>query len=805
MDMITLTIDGKRVTSEKGKTILAAAREAGIEIPTLCAHEHLLPIGSCRLCLVEVEGYSEPMTACTTPALDGIVVTTVSEKLFRMRREFLQLILVSHPLDCPQCDKGGECRLQDLVHQHGIERAEYEATRQDAKEVYATPLIRYWELRCVLCGRCYHACREISGRCAIDIVGQGFASRIAAVESGDCISCGECLSLCPVGALTENVSPIKTRPWQSQRTDTTCPHCGFGCRLTLEVIDGGFIAKVASGGSQAPNEGSLCVRGRFGYDFHNHAARLAGPYQPAGGGKKPLAWDAAAKIAAEQLGRLTAEGKGIGFLISARATSEEIYLLSRIAGLLPGARLASAAFPHTGKAAAALEQSGIAFGAGEGRLSECDVIMVAGADLLINNHLLANQVRQAALAKGARVIVVDPLPASLARIADAHLRPLPGRDSQVFDSLSRRILKAGTCDRAAQRLAGFDDWKQFLLSDAGLDKGAKDDAEEAMLEKAGRLLDAAHQVAVIFGSGISGCEESLRSLLNFCLLKGVPDRGSLIPTALQGNARGALALLDGMTAPEDLVLAPDVAGLVVYEEDPFHFLPESQVKQALAEKSFVLVCDTLPTGIMDFAHVVVPTPSFAEKTGTMISGDGTQRQVNKACAGGEGGLDFLRAVLSRLGGKAYTSQEEVAADLQKELAMKRGGTESAAASATGKGRFLLPGASAAKSGQTRPWRLIFRDLFANHHLAGKEIYGLGCAQVMKDRLCLSPEDAARLQVAEGDEVRVESDGGAVTAAVSVKAGIRPGVLECVPFRRRGEMLSLLSQPAKVVDVSVRKA
>ncbi len=805
--MIRLTIDGKEVATEAGKTILEAAREAGIYIPTLCYHEHLLPIGSCRLCVVEAEGYDKPMAACTTPAVEGISVRTQSELLFRMRQDFLKLILACHPLDCPQCDKGGECRLQELVCEHKIEKAEYDAFREDKKGAYATPLIRYWELRCVVCGRCIHACREISGRAAIDVAGSGFEARIAATDLSDCISCGECLSLCPVGALTETLSPVKSRVWQSERTDTTCPHCGFGCRLTLNVINGNFISKVLSEGEAPPNNASLCVRGRFGYDFTNHAGRLTDACLMVSGEKKMLKREDALQAAAENLARLRDEGKGVGFIASPRVTNEEIFLLSQIAGLFKKARVASSAFYHTGKVAAAFRKMEIGFTGTYDKLLECDLIIVAGADLLANNHLLANKVREAVKSKGARVIVIDPLPASLARIADAHLHVAPGQDALLFNAFSRRLLTDGRYMKDAEGLEGFSELKSALLqSDAALSPTPGGVAVESM-EKACELITNTDNIAVIFGSGISGRKESLAALLNFCLLKGLPGQGAIIPTALQANALGAVSIVDDLASPDEVLLDDDISGIFIYEEDPFHFLNQEMVQDALAKKEFVAVCDILPAEVMDFAHLTIPSSTFAEKDGTVISGDGTLRTVKKACDGAPGGPEFLRELLHRLGGKLYTHQAEITGELKDSLITTGNDGKEKLAVRGGRGKFWLkpPSAAPATAATTRPYRLILRDIFMNHHLAGREVYGQGVARLQKDVLYISPEDAAAINLADGDNLCIESDSGAATRPATIKAGIKQGVLECLLFRKRREVLALSLRPAKMIEVAIKKA
>ena len=328
--MVNLTIDEREVAVEEGATILNAAAAAGIRIPTLCYHKRLNPIGSCRICVVEIEGFANPMTACTTPVAEGIRVRTKSERLHGIRKENLKLILVNHPLECPVCDKGGECDLQNLVYEFGIENAEYRADKIERCTDYSTPLIRHWPDRCIMCLRCITACQEIKALGVLGVAGNGFSAQVSPVHKEKCTSCGECLRLCPTGALTENLSRYKGRAWMVNRVKTTCTYCGCGCQLELNAANNRIIC-VTTRDEEGTNKGSLCVKGRFGYEFIGSEDRLKKPLIKRDGEFREADWDEALGLVAERLGAITASNgpDAIAGLASARCTNEENYLLQK--------------------------------------------------------------------------------------------------------------------------------------------------------------------------------------------------------------------------------------------------------------------------------------------------------------------------------------------------------------------------------------------------------------------------------------------------------------------------------------------
>ena len=812
--MIRLKINGRSIETEEGKTILQAARQHGIYIPTLCFHENLLPIGSCRLCIVEVEGYANPVTSCTTMAVDGSSVRTHSDRLFKMRQDYLKLLLIHHPLDCPICDAGGECDLQDRVFEHQIEKVDLRASREGKKiGYYSTPLIRYVEDRCVLCLRCVHACREISGRGVLDLVEHGIEAKMSPVNGTDCISCGECLNVCPVGSLTENLSPIKSRFWRTDRTRTTCPHCGFGCSFDLDVFEKRYVTDVITSVENLPNKGSLCVLGRFGYDFVNHEAKLKEASFRSDGTQRCCDLDQAVQIAAENLGKLDAAGKGIGFIVSPRVTNEEMGLIGEISGRFKKSVVASPAASHTGKVFSLFKEMGIPLSYDYEDVKKCDLVVVAGANLLANNHLLANKVREAFKLSGCRVIVVDPTPTALTRIADVHLGVKPGQDALLYNTLCQRLIEENRYAPDAGLLAGFAGLTASIERWKTQSAGTGVDLPAARLEKAYRLIKDAHSVAVILGSGVTSSVDSLASLVNLALLKGFPKKGAIMPVACESNAMGAASILVNSASPLDVIRDSGIKGLVIFGDDPFHYLNEDQVREGLANKEFVLVVDALPTRAMEFAHLTVPLGTFAEKDGTFVAEDGYVRTLNRAMDASPYAFTFLNGLLAELGGASYGNVEEVFAKL-----MERGLFESADGGrkrVAGSGSspcFYAEITSPAHNGASG-FKLVLRNLFVSHHVMDLDVYAKGIAKavintgypISEGKLFVSPEDIKALGLSAGDEVVIESASGSMKHIVSIKEGLRKGVLEYSSLKDRQNALKLTADAAKVIDVTMKKA
>jgi predicted molibdopterin-dependent oxidoreductase YjgC len=336
MDTVRLVIDGKEVTTAAGNTILMAASQAKIHIPTLCYHPRLPVSGACRVCVVEVEGRPALVASCAMPVAEGMVVHTKTERVLRARRLVVDLLLASGDHNCLLCQSNGSCELQDLAYELGIESFRFPVDSPGYPKDTSNAMIERDLNKCILCGRCVRACNEVQVNEVIDFGYRGGKAKIVTAwdlpyGESECVFCGECVSVCPTGALTERQAKFKARPWKLQKVRTTCAYCGVGCQLELNVAEGQVVKVTSDYRYGPPNFGSLCVKGRFGYDFIHHPERLKTPLVREKDSFREASWDEALELVAKKFSEIRSRygADALAGLTSAKCTNEENYLFQK--------------------------------------------------------------------------------------------------------------------------------------------------------------------------------------------------------------------------------------------------------------------------------------------------------------------------------------------------------------------------------------------------------------------------------------------------------------------------------------------
>jgi formate dehydrogenase major subunit len=673
--MIRLTIDGKEILTAEKSTILEAAGSAGIRIPTLCFHEKMNPIGSCRMCVVEVEGYLEPMTACDTRVIEGITVTTQSERLHRMRQETLKLLLANHPLDCPICEKAGECKLQDLVYEFGVSQVDYRLPPvKQPIAPYGTPMLQYWHSRCILCLRCVSACRELTGAHAIDLA-KGENGPIISVNPGKCVSCGQCVQVCPVGALVEVKHNARWRPWDIKKVRTTCPYCGVGCQQLLHVKNDRIVS-VTGVEDGAPNMGRLCVKGRFGYDFIYSEERLKTPLIRENGKFREASWDEALDLVADRFKKIIADHgpDALAGVSCARSINEDSYNMQK----LFRAVFKTNNIDHCARVCHAPTVAGLAASFGEGAMtnsisefSKARMFMVIGSNMLEAHPVAATFIKNA-VTRGAELIVVDPRRHGLVDYATTHIQLKVGSDIAFLNALMQVLITEGLYDRkfVASCCTGFEELKEKVMAYPPERSSDICGIAPDVIRKLARRIAAVKPMMICYTLGITEhtCgKNNVMSIANLQMLLGNlgMECGGVNPLRGQNNVQGACdmgALPNvfpgyqkvveepmrrkfgaawGVTHLPDkagLMIPQMMDGLVTGRVRGFYIFGENlasteadlhKVEHELASAEFLVCQDIFPTETTRFAHVVLPAAAWSEDDGTFAN---CERRVSRVRA-----------------------------------------------------------------------------------------------------------------------------------------------------------------------------
>jgi NADH-quinone oxidoreductase subunit G len=649
---ITLKIDDRDVTVPPGTLVIEAARRMGIEVPSFCYFPGLSLQAACRMCLVEVEKAPKLQTACTLVATPGMVVRTSTPQVHEARKGMLEFLLANHPLDCPVCDKGGECELQDMVFTYGADKSRFNEEKRHQPEQKWSESVYYDAPRCILCFRCVRVCDEGMDVKALGVGARGSQSVI--IPNGedhlDCEECGMCIDICPVGALTSGTYRYKTRPWEMTYVSTVCTHCSNGCKTTLSVRNN-EILRANNRDLSGFNKDFLCVKGRFGFDFTTHPERLKLPLVRRDGKLVASSWEDALAEVSRRLAEVhkASGGDSIGFIGSNRTTNEENYLLQRIARASIGTnnidhhRTADYASLN-----AALGTQAAAAGATMRQLYEADAVLLVGHDPTEQSPLVAWQIRSAIRHRDAKLYIINSKSIKLLRKARGFAEVPEGREAAAVRWLAggEAQLDAGTIGRLSSI------------------KASLEKENNAVIVFGAELTGAGIRDLIKFGSSLPG-QTRYMALGDYANSRGSADMGQL-PDKLPGyvsvkdaGAREKFAALWGAKLPEKPgtnargMLAAAAKGelraLYVVGANPVKTFGISATDR-LGKLELLVVQDLFLTETARLADIVLPAASAYEKNGTMTNSAGEVQLVRKGgdVMGTRSDFDILRILSFQL-------------------------------------------------------------------------------------------------------------------------------------------------------------
>ncbi|MBW8017577.1 MAG: formate dehydrogenase subunit alpha [Planctomycetes bacterium] len=689
MSEIKFNINGKQITGSGGQTILEAALDNGIEIPNLCHDPRLVPSGACRLCLVEVEGLNKDVTACTHKISDGMVVSSESEEVRGIRKTILELLFTEHQGQCATCDDNGECNLQRYAYEYQVsDEIIGQCQPVEHADNYTTgnKALEYDPGKCIRCGRCIRICDEVQMDTALTFMNRAGKTEVTTafempLNESTCELCGQCISTCPTGALYERYAKGKGACQDLKRTMTTCAYCGVGCRIELNTnTKTNQYVRSTSPVGIIPNDGNLCVKGRFGFEFVNSDERLTTPLIKRDGKFEEATWDEALDLVANRLSEIKAKhgADSIGGLSSAKCTNEDNYVFQKFIRAVIGTNNVD----HCARLCHASTVAGLikAFGSGAmtnsiDEFKKADCVFVIGSNTTEAHPVLALKIKDGVVNNGARVIIADPREIDLVRFSKMHISQKPGTDVALLNAIMNVIISEGLEDKKFIE----DRTEDYQLLVEAVKDCTPEWAEPITtipaddIREFARIFATASAASIVYSMGItqhSTGTDNVLSVANLAMLTGNVGREctGVNPLRGQNNVQGACDLgalpnvypgyqsveieanKDKFEAAWNAKLSPtkgqtvvelmhgvedgSIRGLYFMGENPALSDPNlNRTRKSLEDVEFLVVQDIFLTESAQYADVVLPATSFAEKDGTFTNTERRVQRVRKALDG----------------------------------------------------------------------------------------------------------------------------------------------------------------------------